>query len=194
MSDTYSWTWEAPKGYAGKPPTIEFRDGKMYVQMDAFQLVDPTDEEMTSLGFKKKYYDSVVISMMPKPRLDPLAPPLINEILAERHRQDELWGVQHHPSFPEMVDTPVARSIQASISEAMARLVELVRATVDISSGDQRAWAIILLEEIFEAMEKPNDWQACRKELIQCAAVILNWVNDADEREVALEERSSDHA
>jgi hypothetical protein len=160
----------------------------MRVQLGAFWIDDPTDQQMTEMWFVKHPLNEVVVNL--GPTMSALQATVVQEILAERQRQDELWGVQHHPNFPEMEDTPAARSLQANMQAAMSQLVHLVQTTVNLSEGGQRAWAVIFLEEVFEAMNEPGDWQACRKELVQCAAVILNWIEDGDLREIALEERS----
>lgn len=96
------------------------------------------------------------------------------DVVAEMDRQDRKWGSQR--TNP----TTVAKwAKQAVIGE------ELAKVHVDWAStmGDGVSWSEILVEEIAEAFNAPPE--SLREELVQCAAVIVQWINylDAEEAE-----------
>lgn len=89
------------------------------------------------------------------------------DIRDERARQDAKWDEQHwpdgtHPSF--------------------AHDAEMYQAVVDSNSGQGLTnWTHILLEEVYEALAE-TDPAKLRDELVQAAAVIVNWLEDIDGR------------
>jgi hypothetical protein len=92
------------------------------------------------------------------------------DIAAERRRQDVKWGPQHHS------DGTNAR---------YERDADHYKAVVDEEAGDGKSnWAHILLEEIFEALAE-TDPVRLRAELVESAAVIVNWIEDIDSRAAA---------
>ena len=93
---------------------------------------------------------------------------IFNEILAERERQDIKWGVQHHPD-----GTDTAFKGQADLARAMTD-----KAAMDGAC----TWWLILCEEAMEALAE-TEWPKLRIELIQCAAVIVQWLEDGDSRD-----------
>lgn len=93
------------------------------------------------------------------------------EIDAERQRQLEKWGEQHHPD-----GTGGIRHIDQA---------DRVRAKVDQAAAEGRQlWANILAEEVAEAFAE-SDPTALRAELIQVAAVCAAWIADIDSRNTA---------
>lgn len=87
---------------------------------------------------------------------------------AERQRQLETFGEQHHPDgtgqYPETVDADVARMACQNAAE-----------------GGYLDWLHILREEVAEAFAE-SDPAALRAELIQVAAVCAAWIHDLDRR------------
>jgi hypothetical protein len=92
------------------------------------------------------------------------------EIDAERQRQLEKFGDQHHP------DGTGAEYYVAMADEAR----DDVERFLAQHSGPE--WALILLEEVYEALAEA-DPAKLRAELIQCSAVIQAWIHDIDSRE-----------
>ncbi|MFF1297961.1 MULTISPECIES: hypothetical protein [unclassified Streptomyces] len=87
---------------------------------------------------------------------------------AERQRQLEKFGDQHHPdgtgSLTQVLEADKAR---AGCQAAFER-------------GDG-TWMHVLIEEVFEALAE-EDPVKLRAELIQVAAVCAAWVTDIDSR------------
>lgn len=90
------------------------------------------------------------------------------DIKQERARQDVKWGQQNHPD--------------GTGGLALIVLSDAAREACDRAmAAGETTWRHILLEEIFEAMAE-DDSVALRKELVQSAAVIVNWIEDIDTR------------
>lgn len=92
---------------------------------------------------------------------------VILEVLEERIRQEELWGEQNWPDGTQDKWSEVADGMRAKC-ELKAKNGELT-------------WRDILEEEIWEAYGE-TDAEALRKELIQSAAVLVNWIGSIDRR------------
>lgn len=108
--------------------------------------------------------------------VDPLTEPLrtvtvgvLCEVLAERRRQDEKWGEQNHPDGTGGDSAQVmAESAKLSCDYAAKR--------------GEVTYRHILKEEVAEALAE-TDKARLRDELIQVAAVCVQWVEKLD-REV----------
>lgn len=107
----------------------------------------------------------------------PLAESLIySEIAAERTRQDEKWGEQNHPdgTGPEVPWTFYPHKAKL--------LADAFRAeTKHKASLGTVTWLDILLEEVAEGFAE-EDPGKLRAELIQVAAVCVEWVAAIDRR------------
>ncbi|MFE1925833.1 hypothetical protein ACFW91_25080 [Streptomyces asoensis] len=90
------------------------------------------------------------------------------EVAAERGRQDEKWGEQHHPDGT------------GSASQQVAAGAARARCQVAAEQGEV-TWRLILAEEHAEAMAE-SDPAALRAELVQVAAVCAAWIFDLDSR------------
>ena len=91
---------------------------------------------------------------------------VLDEVAAERRRQDELWGEQNHvngtgPAWSH-------RTLNPNLLKALwdARI---------------HTWAVILAEEVAEALDEIDD-EPLREELIQVAAVAVAWVEAIDRK------------
>lgn len=91
------------------------------------------------------------------------------DITAERARQDAKWGVQRHDDGTSREYVNAANHWKGVVDE-------------DADDGESK-WAHILLEEVFEALAE-TDPAKLRAELVQSAAVIVNWLEDIDSRTV----------
>jgi hypothetical protein len=95
---------------------------------------------------------------------------VLQEVLAERIRQDEKWGEQNHP------DGTGARR--------WADAANVVRGEVnDAARQGRTSWNGVLREEVFEALAE-SDQAKLRKELVQVAAVAVAWIEAIDRRTV----------
>lgn len=118
---------------------------------------------------------------------------VLEEVAAERARQDAKWGEQNHPDgtgqFP-LVNVQVASIEHAGIfdptptlgnlrAEVLARVA--TKATDDQAREGRVDWRDILLEEVFEALAEVEPG-SLRTELIQVAAVATQWVEAIDRR------------
>jgi hypothetical protein len=91
------------------------------------------------------------------------------EVQHERERQDAKWGEQNHPSFGPLPPVFVTADLARSMCEA----------NHEAGFG---SFADILLEEVAEAYEEQDDEAKLREELVQVAAVAVNWIEAIDRR------------
>ena len=110
---------------------------------------------------------------------------VLDEVAAERVRQDATWGEQNHPSLDRVLlerpggCTPERMAEEYEIpTEERARF--LLAAAVTRGSP---SWAGILVEEISESVKAGvRSDAACRAELVQVAAVAVAWIECIDRR------------
>lgn len=95
---------------------------------------------------------------------------VLSEVLAERVVQDTKWGEQNHPDGTGGLHYAAMADEARSMCEHVAKGRE----------GGPR-WALILLEEAYEALTEA-DPARLRAELIQVAAVAVAWVEAIDRR------------
>lgn len=88
---------------------------------------------------------------------------------AERRRQDELWEQQNHP------DSVQHRAVMLSHLTAMRKLND------HNARVGKTNWLAILGEEIAEAVTAETEGER-RQELIECAAVVVAWIEAVDRR------------
>jgi hypothetical protein len=110
---------------------------------------------------------------------------VLNEVYAERCRQDVQYGEQNHldiqpvsgVSDPEWAPFVLADRYHLLTAKEATRACEAAFAQ---ACGD---WARILVEEVCEAIGAALDSQAhLRRELLQVAAVCVAWVECIDRR------------
>lgn len=101
---------------------------------------------------------------------------VLYEVLQERHRQNEKWGEQNHPDFNEAELTDYAKMVAGH--EADSARAECQR----FADLGQCSFNLILREEVMEAAAERTDPQALRTELVQVAAVAVQWVEVLDRR------------
>lgn len=95
-------------------------------------------------------------------------PGIYSEIADERQRQDAMWGPQNHP------DGTGGRQAEHLASMAQHHCEQAFK------HGDG-SWRAILNEETCEAFAE-SDPLKLRRELVQCAAVIVAWLEAIDRR------------
>ncbi|TVT56105.1 hypothetical protein FNH05_08785 [Amycolatopsis rhizosphaerae] len=90
------------------------------------------------------------------------------EIAAERARQDARWGEQNHP---DGTGAPADETAAAT-----------ARRTCEDNFRDGKGtWRDIFLEEVHEALAEADPVRL-RAELVQAAAVAVNWIEAIDRR------------
>jgi hypothetical protein len=94
---------------------------------------------------------------------------VIDEVAAERQRQDDKWGEQHHP------DGVATTDVDRVAAETARRACEAA------ADNGSLTWRLILDEEVHEAFAEA-DPALLRAELIQVAAVAVAWVEAIDRR------------
>ncbi len=96
--------------------------------------------------------------------------PWVLDVVAEMDRQDKKWGAQRF--------NPIEVDMQ---SRLCLPTEDMAKTFVDSAAarGEAVPWSAILLEEIAEAYFAPTT-ELMREELIQCAAVIGQWVERID--------------
>lgn len=114
---------------------------------------------------------------------------------AERQRQLQKFGEQHHPDIDPR-DIPYVTHSYFRQKAEIHRQVNAERATPSRTIGrcsrcpggdhTHTAWDVILLEEVYEALAE-SDPAKLRAELIQAAAVCAAWIADLDSRTPAAE-------
>ena len=107
---------------------------------------------------------------------------VLAELLEERERQDTKWGEQNHPDLNPGLAGEVPAAVRLFYGlRPTAFLRDDVEA--DAESGTSN-WLAIALEELGEAIDEAiaGDDTALRTELIQLAAVFIQWVQAIDRR------------
>lgn len=96
------------------------------------------------------------------------------DILAECERQEALWGEQNHPSTGGSL--PASWREQYGVDAEKWKSINAER----VHYGEL-GWDGILLEEVLEALAE-SDPKRIREELVQVAAVAVNWLECLDRR------------
>jgi hypothetical protein len=86
----------------------------------------------------------------------------------EMRRQDDMWGEQNHPDYPGDVARSRGHARYAAAADAWKA------ENAERAASGRLAWDGILLEEVYEALGE-SDEDKMREELIQVAAVALQW-------------------
>ncbi|MCI3246482.1 NUDIX hydrolase [Streptomyces spinosisporus] len=93
---------------------------------------------------------------------------ILGEIVAERERQDAKWGEQNHPD--------------GTGNQSQQERADFARRWCDSAfQSGYGTWADVLAEEVAEASAE-SDPAKLRTELIQVAAVAINWIGAIDRR------------
>ena len=114
--------------------------------------------------------------------MTPTTHDVLELIAYERLAQDEKWGRQRHPSLPAyLADSEVyVRAIRNLADAEETRARHLVEGD---AVGGNSNWLHVLDEEYKEMVAAAwgGDDRELRKELIQTAAVIVNWLETLHE-------------
>ena len=103
---------------------------------------------------------------------------IIQEIKTERLYQDGKWGIQNHPILDPML---IERSPERMCEEYEIPSETRAKAMCDIHAKRcDVTYMHILVEEISEVASCGKDTVALRKELIQCAAVVIAMIESLD--------------
>lgn len=97
---------------------------------------------------------------------------ILKDVHKECIRQEELWGRQHHPTFPSPYRAARLKAV------AKERADEIKAENAERAASDYVSWDFILLEEVFEAFAEEGDPEKMITELTQVAAVAVSWVED----------------
>lgn len=99
---------------------------------------------------------------------------IIEEILEERRRQDEKWGVQNHKIVTDTVPHELLMTYYSLPRE------ERAKKNCDTATKEGiLTWGDIIVEELVEALNA-KDYKDMRTELVQCGAVILAMIESLD--------------
>lgn len=93
------------------------------------------------------------------------------DVAAELDRQDRKWGTQNHP---DGTGAPIHRSARERYRDTCQRH----------AAAGSVSWLDVLLEEVYEAAAE-SDPAKLRTELVQVAAVAVQWMRAIDRRQVA---------
>ncbi len=104
---------------------------------------------------------------------------IFDEVVAERDRQDILWGEQNHPSLPENPCTVANCTSCISASMGMPTEREIKKTLEHLASKGGMTWAHIALEELVEVVSAKTAVER-RKELVQLTAVLFAWIECLD--------------
>lgn len=110
---------------------------------------------------------------------------VLEEVYQERERQHAKWGEQNLPNIDqELLDNDWLPDRVAWFYEIPTAAEAKQRYEEDFAR-DEGSWAHVAVEELAEAIEAASlkDKWELRKELIQCAAVFVAWVEALDRRE-----------
>lgn len=115
---------------------------------------------------------------------------VLEEVRAERHRQDTKWGQQNPPDLdPVLVERRVPPARHAEKYGIPTAAVARLHTETAMKDG-RLTWGHILTEEHAEVIEAAaeNELSAMRMELIQVAAVAVAWVEAIDRRPMDYED------
>jgi len=96
---------------------------------------------------------------------------ILSEVLEETEQQLDTWGQQDHPLISPLDPTGIyllGRTYRSMEMQAKARF-----------ERGERSWALILLEEVFEAASE-RDPDKARAEWVQVAAVAISAIASMD--------------
>lgn len=100
---------------------------------------------------------------------------VLNNVEAERERQLDRWGVQHHKDG-------TGGNWDDFEGQSFQTMANIAREACDSAAREGRVtWLHILLEEVFDVPAE-SDPEALTKELIQVAAVAVAWAEDIRSR------------
>lgn len=97
---------------------------------------------------------------------------ILKDVHKECIRQEELWGKQHHPTFPTVAGRDRLRFA------AQAKAEGIKRENAQRAATGYIAWDLILLEEVFEALAEDGNPDTMITELTQVAAVAVTMIED----------------
>lgn len=121
-------------------------------------------------GYSPAYFNSGILgALIAAGRVELVTPDglVLAEVANERGRQDATWGEQNHP---DGTGRPGSREF-----------ADYVRALCKANGPAEDNWRDILYEEVAEAFAE-TDPAKLRAELIQVAAVAVNWIGAIDRR------------
>ncbi len=112
---------------------------------------------------------------------------VLDRVHAERVRQIEKWGHQHHPDFAgNLKNNPLQR-----VNLHNLKYPDHYKAACDLAfENDKGTWAHIFMEEVGEVFGTRTK-EELSEELIQVAAVCVSWVEDLDTREETNDEEEN---
>jgi hypothetical protein len=121
---------------------------------------------------------------MPYPTILPFAAAVLEEISHERGRQINKHGNQSHLPDGTGDDRHLTRNTGLPTYGTLAHVATAATDAASEGAGNGTVtFADILVEEVFEALAESNA-DRLRAELIQTAAVCVQWVQAIDGREV----------
>ena len=106
---------------------------------------------------------------------------IINKIVEERNRQIDKWGIQ---------DLPSVKGYIPAVYYNIPTMEEAKEVCDDRARIKQLTWADILLEEVCEVVEAPNDENRI-EELTQIAAVCISWIENIKQNQLKQNEKSN---
>lgn len=131
----------------------------------ARKVFDPVFGPKAYTGIARHLLDELAHHFQGAPKVGFPAFDVSEEVLWERAKQNARWGEQNHPMHASAVD-----SIQR---QAWRARLETVRESEQWARDTGRLdWALILLEEVYEALTADSEEEA-EEELIQVAAVAV---------------------
>lgn len=101
-----------------------------------------------------------------------------SDVRAEIARQDEKWGEQNHADGTGAGVVLLSAMTYPTMTEMADKMRQICQDADDDGSVD---WLKIALEEVFEAAAE-SDQAKLRTEVIQCAAVFMQWAASIDRR------------
>ena len=111
---------------------------------------------------------------------------VFEEILHERYKQEEKWGEQDHPSVdPVLTGRNCGASPERLCEEYEIPTEDRAKFLCNNAAGKNViTWAHIAVEELSEAISAYDD-KTRREELIQLAAVVVEWISCIDRKNIA---------
>ena len=107
---------------------------------------------------------------------------IFEAIKEERERQEKKWGQQNHPILDQVLLSREGSCVPERMCEEYEiptewRAKSLCNGNFSRGTG---TYMHILIEEVSEAVSCLSDTESMRKELIQCAAVVVAMIESLD--------------
>lgn len=149
-----------------------------------------TEHRMISAAVSRQHGNKAYCRVAPNVQVhipeETLAPKVMSDAWAEMWRQRLHWGQQDHENGTGPGLKLFGRTMRfyERVVRAIIEATSVYDTTTKQMVKNEPTWAMILLEEVFEALSE-EDPEKLREELVQVTAVAASWVDAIDRKKEA---------